>query len=111
MEAIPPEWVDNLFFCMENFYSDRWQASGYAKTIWQNGLAGLTHEQIKNALRLCKRAALSPQAKPPHVMEFFRFAKGDTAPHIYKDRDVEGKTTPGIATQALQEIRKRLAMR
>jgi hypothetical protein len=82
MEAIPPEWIDKLFNCMELFYGNRWTSKfkvphslEFDKAIWRSGLTGLTYDQIKNALVIYKRSAKVTHSFPPHVMEFFRMAK------------------------------------
>lgn len=95
MEAIPQEWVDKIFGCMKLFYGERWDRlfdkphrETLFKTIWQNGLAGLTYDQVKFALKLCRKDALHPRAFPPHVMEFFRYAKGEDRPYDYENKEL-----------------------
>ena len=76
------EWVEKIFNCMELFYGDRWsklyQEPGkkeFYVMIWHSGLTGLTYEQIKSALILCKKDSSIRGRAPPHAMEFFRMAK------------------------------------
>lgn len=111
------EWVDNLFICMEQFYGDRWShplknplTESFYKTIWQSGLMGLTYDEIKKALLLCKRSALNPSISPPHVMEFFRYAKQESQPFIdYHPRANEKKQADKeIAMKHLADIRKKI---
>lgn len=82
MEPIPDEWIDRLFGCMHEFYGDRWtklyknayQISLY-KTIWKNGLHGLSYDQIKGALRYYRRLShYNKQFLPPLVTEFYHYA-------------------------------------
>lgn len=117
MEKIPKEWVDKLFNCMAEFYGERWtryfgkpHLESFYKAIWQSGLVGLSYEQIKHALVLCKRSALHPSIKPPHVMEFFRFAKGYEMPLIEYERKGEPTADPIVQRQAMDEIRQKLGM-
>ena len=115
MSLIPMEWVTRLFDRMGEFYGERWtngflkpHTEDFSKAVWRNGLTGLNADQIKNGLVLCKRHALDPNAHPPHVMEFFRFAKGDAQPDIdYKP--VAAKVgDPIIAKQYVDDIRSKL---
>jgi len=117
MNEIPKEWVDKLFNCMAEFYGDRWtryfnkpHVESFYKTMWQNGMCGLTHDQIKNALILCKRSALHPAIKPPHVMEFFKIAKGFVSPHIIYEHKDKKPCDPAVRKAAMDEIRKKLGM-
>jgi hypothetical protein len=120
MEPIPMEWVDKLFNCMTSFYGERWtrnfskiNSEDIQKVIWKNGLIGLTYEDIKNTLILCKRSALDQHVNPPHVMEFFQYAKGYTRPYINDNSKKEQEVNmcdPEIQKQSMNEIRKRLGM-
>lgn len=84
IEPIPMEWVDNLFVCMEQFYGERWlryydhpyKKDAY-KTMWKNGLHGLTYDQIKRQLKRYKKVAENKKELPPIVTEFYRYAKID----------------------------------
>src|SRR5260221_10623041 len=82
MTPIPMDWIDKLFNCMAQFYGERWtkpiekpHMQDFYKTIWQNGLSGLTYEQIKAQLIKCKKHADSINEIPPTVMEFYQYAK------------------------------------
>ena len=116
--AIPMEWVEKLFNCMSQFYGDRWDkyfvkpdVKEMAKIVWKNGLSGLTYDQIKFALLLCKRAALNKSEKAPHVIEFFHYAKGVNQPFInYHPKVNEKKCDPEIARKNLYEIKKKLGL-
>lgn len=114
MEAIPEEWIDKLFICMEEFYGERWAKwleSNYAlemyKTIWKNGLCGLNYEQIKKQLQRCKRYAKDPKTLPPHVMEFFREAKVEYEQEIEVKHEIK-KANEEIARHHLALIKKKL---
>jgi hypothetical protein len=118
MESIPMEWIDKLFNCMEQFYGKRWSQlfnklnpETYHKIMWKNGLVGLNYEQIKNALLLCKRSALHPWTSPPHVMEFWRIAKGKAEPYIdYHPKANEPICNKEIQRQAMHEIKRKLGI-
>ena len=115
MEPIPTEWVDKLFNCMGEFYGNRWHQKfkkpneqEMDKTVWKNGLVGLTYDEIKAALVLCKKSARDPREKPPHVMEFFRYAKRQSQPFINpKEKPIE-RGDPEIAREHIKEIRKKV---
>jgi hypothetical protein len=111
MEAISQELIDKLFICMELFYGDRWtkyhskkHSEAMAKTVWINGLYGLNYEQIKHALLICKRHSQSLTVNPPHLMEFFRYAKGESIPYINHPNTYE-KGNLEIAKKHLEEIK------
>lgn len=80
---IPQEWIDKLFNCMESFYGEKWTIGlnepykiARYKTIWRSGLRGLTYDEIKQELVRQKHIASEiPMALPPHVLEFYRYAK------------------------------------
>lgn len=115
MEKIPDEWIDKLFTCMHEFYGDRWVRYVYdpkieasLKLMWKNGLYGLTYDQIKAALKLCKRQAEDLTAIPPHVMEFFRYAKGYTLPHIKYQNRPDKRGDPVLARIHISEIKKKM---
>jgi hypothetical protein len=84
MEAIPEDWIDKIFECMALWYGERWiklyqqsHKEAFYKVIWKNGLQGLSHDQIKHSLIIFKKQAEDTNKFPPHVMEFYRMAKGD----------------------------------
>lgn len=116
MEKIPTEWVDKIFNCMTIFYGERWteplkkpQVESFNKLMWRNGLIGLTYDEIKNALKLCKRSALDKSVKPPHVMEFFRYAKKTGEPYIdYHPKANDIRADPQLAKDYLRDIKSRL---
>lgn len=115
MEAIPAEWIDKLFNCMEEFYGDRWKNSfnkphmeSFYKTMWKNGLMGLTYDQIKYELQRCKRHAQNPFAQPPIVTEFFQYAKHAGEPQINYHPDAGKRGNPDIARDHLAKVREKL---
>lgn len=82
MDAIPIEWVNKLFNCLELFYGERFKKQfcksiplDLYKTIWQSGLVGCSHEEIKSALVILKRMAESKYRECPNHLEFYRIAK------------------------------------
>lgn len=119
---IEDEWIDKLFDCMDKWYGERWNRQftepkskvfsdyriRYYKSVWKNGLRGLSYFEIRDALKLYKRAALDPKTFPPTCMEFFRNAKSKTSPtfdYNSKQREVTDST---IAKEALSDIKKKL---
>lgn len=114
MEPISMEWIDKIFKCLDEFYGDRWRVNfkkpsdeSFHKTIWKNGLMGLSYAQIKNTLVLCKRHSMSQYAKPPHVMEFFKYAIGDTQPPIIYDKNPNERGNPEVARKFINEIKEK----
>ena len=118
MEAIPQEWVDKIFTALAEWYGDRWtkhlvkpHAESYLKTIWRNGLTGLTYDEIKQGLILCKRHAQNAGTIPPHILEFFRYARGISQPYINyhpKAAADAAQGDPKIASEYLDEIKRKL---
>lgn len=115
MEAIPSEWIDKLFSCMTDFYGDRWtryfkkpHMETFYKAMWKSGLHGLTYEEIKYALLLCKKASNDLNNFPPYVTEFYRMAKGRAFPYISENKEKAEPYNPEIAHQSLSEIRRKL---
>jgi hypothetical protein len=116
MEAIPPDWIDKIFNCLAEWYGDRWtrlikkpHEESYLKTIWLNGLHGLTYDEIKNALRLCRRHAENKTMPPPHVLEFYRYAKGTGEPYInYHPKANDPTGDPKVASRYIDEIKQKL---
>ena len=113
MDEIPKEWIDKIFNCMNLWFGERWEKQigkipeDLIKNVWQSGLQGLTYEQIKRALVLLKRQSENSWAIPPHIMEFFRFAKGSASPHIDYDQAIR-YGDPEVASKALAEIKGKL---
>lgn len=69
-----------LFERLESIYKDRWIASyGNPKhkdiyiNQWSTGLSGLTFDEIKKALDICR---YNENESIPHVVEFYHYAKG-----------------------------------
>lgn len=88
METIPIEWIEKIFAIMEDWFNTKWTdmfdhpgRKVVAMTIWQNGLAGLTHDEIRQGLKLVKGLANNNQW-PPTVIEFYHYCKGIRKPHI-----------------------------
>lgn len=77
---LPDNWVDKLFDCLEKFYGERWTkqfSSAFQidlyKTVWFNGLDGLSYEQLRHGLAVCKKYSAYSYSKPPSVCKFFHF--------------------------------------
>lgn len=111
------EWVDNIFLCMEQFYGDRWndlypddKMLLSKKIVWQSSLHGLKYDEIKETLRLLRRAAKDPHAKPPHALQFWQYAKGHSEPYIdYTPKPIVQNKE--IARAHLDEIKRKLGMK
>lgn len=65
---------------MQQFYGDRWSKQfinpfqiDLYKTMWFNGLVGLSYDQIRHGLAVCKKHSRFNYAKPPHAAKFFHF--------------------------------------
>lgn len=86
MDQIPMEWIDRIFEIMNEHFGERWTQSfnfpndiDRYKTLWKNGLTGLTKDEIRRGLLLSNRMAKNNQL-PPHVIEFFHYSKGTRVP-------------------------------
>ena len=108
------EWIDRIFNCMELFYGERWAKQfdhlmtvPLAKTLWQSALTGCKYDEIRSTLVLLKRAAQGHNSVAPNYLEFFRYAKGSSKPHINYERIIE-RGDPEIARAAMQEINAKL---
>lgn len=117
MTIIPDEWIDKLFLAMDTFYGKRWEISlgnsfmkEASKTIWKNGLCGLDYRQIKNALILCKRHAKDPNVFPPHVMQFFRYAKSESQPDISYHPAIHTRGNSEVARKYIAEIKRNIGI-
>lgn len=117
MKEIPTEWIDKLFNCMEQFYGDRWKCQFNKRTSpenmykaqWKSGMIGLSYDEIKNALLLCKRSAETSSSFPPHVVEFYMIAKGRKEPYInYHPQANKKQPNEEIQKKYMDEIRKKL---
>lgn len=113
MTEIPMEWIDKLFNCMQLFYGERWDEiinyhnrKDQLKMVWKNGLQGLCYEQIKDVLIHCKRHSQDKSAIPPHVMEFFHYAKGNSQLAINYNNPSPENANPEVARFHLDKIRK-----
>lgn len=103
---------------MGEWYGDRWNrpianelTRSFIKTTWKSGLVGLSHAEIKGALMLCKRHAQQPGVWPPHIMEFFHFAKGVREPLIDYNNPKHQAVDRETARKYMTEIRKKLGMK
>lgn len=109
---IPMDWIDKLFLCMEQFYGERWSnqfwmlKQDFAKKMWKSGLEGLNYDEIKATLQILRRHAQDPNNKPPHQMEFFKYAKGQAHPRI-DYYEAKPKSSAEVAEKTLKEIREK----
>lgn len=83
MSQIPDNWIDKIFELLSLYYGDRWNKQfknkleiDLYKTVWFNGLNGLSYEQLRHGLAVCKKYSSSYHAKPPSVVTFFHFCIG-----------------------------------
>src|ERR1700676_3233817 len=111
MQPIPMDWIDKLFNCMTQFYGERWtkpiekaHMESFYKTIWQNGLSGLTYEQIKAQLVKCKKHAEDNSAMPLTVMEFYQYAKNLTELRV----NTNAMKDSMVAQHHMAEIKQKL---
>lgn len=81
MVAIPDDWIDRLFRCMNEFYGERWSKdlesefhTDIYKTIWKSGLYGLNYDQIKSTLYYYRKESRKKHSLPPLVTEFYHHA-------------------------------------
>jgi hypothetical protein len=118
MEKTAIEWVDKIFNLMAEFYGERWTTifngacpeSAY-KLMWQSALTGCTYDEIRNVLIFLRRASKNPFARPPHHMEFFRYAKGKSIPFIDYSVRAKAPADIAIARNTLDEINAKLHFR
>lgn len=82
MRELPENWIDKLFDLLKQYYGDRWSKQfnsdfqiDLVKTIWKNGLGGLSYDQIRHGLAVSKKYAYS-SIKPPTVVLFYHFCIG-----------------------------------
>ena len=80
MNSIPDAWVDRLFNVMSEIYSDKWN-NFYGKNnkidtfkrIWKSALHGLSADQIKIGIDVCKERL---RYTIPTPVEFYHYCKG-----------------------------------
>ncbi len=81
---MPSEWVDRIFKRLAEIYGERF-ASRFLnpsyidmhRSQWQSGLLGVTAEEIKQVLNLCKTGFIH---NSPTVIEFYHYCKGVKQP-------------------------------
>ena len=71
LREIPKEWIDRLFVRLWAWYGkaieDKWGSNTeLAKSVWQEDLTGLTMQQLKNGMELCRDTCKFP----PNLPEF-----------------------------------------
>lgn len=81
MEKLPVEWIAKIFNYLDDFFKEEWRQLYTEDRInisirqWQSGLLGVTADEIKKGLAICKCMAKNAQ-KPPNVIEFYYYSKG-----------------------------------
>jgi hypothetical protein len=105
---LPMDWVKRIFTRLEEIYGDKWQAvycldkSEIYLTQWSTALAGLTADEIKNALAMCQE---SEGYDLPTPIEFYHYAKGlRVMPKSHK-RFSSSSGNPEVAKEYLSKIR------
>lgn len=80
MDVMPEESIDKIFDCLESWYGERFKRliktsydKSLLKTMWFNGLNGLTEQQLRAGLLTCKRLAKQPDSKPPGLVLFYHY--------------------------------------
>jgi hypothetical protein len=113
MEQIPDEWIDKLFSCLSSFYREKWDkhvkdkfVDSLLRTMWKNGLHGLSKEQIRNGLKWCKKHSENINSIPPHVMNFYMYCLDRDVPMIHNR---ERKCNPEISRKYISIIKKNLS--
>ena len=83
MKNLPDNWIDKIFKLLGDFYGDRWSKQFTSdlrlelyKTMWFNGLRGLSYDQLRHGLAVCKKYSVSSYAKPPNVILFYHYCIG-----------------------------------
>lgn len=94
--SIPIEWVERIFKRFDEIWSNQFlnqfttdKDFDVAKKQWQSGLFGLSADQIRKGLDLCRSHYVK---HPPHVVEFYHYCKGHKVP-------LPSKPTPSISTE------------
>lgn len=115
IEKPPIEWIDKLFACMKEFYGARWEnhinhyPEDVLKTMWQSALIGLTYDEIRKTLILCKKMAQNAGDKPPHQIDFYNIAKGKKIPCIRVNYGEQLKPkNPEVAKRYIDDIKNQL---
>lgn len=93
MDVLPEEWIDKIFYCMEKFYGERWNRQfknkfdlDLYKTIWFNGLNGLSYSELKHGLAVSKRNSQIKGIKPPNVVIFYHYCINIIMPQLVPRR-------------------------
>ncbi|HEX4373880.1 MAG TPA: hypothetical protein VHZ50_11310 [Puia sp.] len=107
------EWIDKIFDLMQDFFEEEWSKSfkykedmSISKTVWQNGLLGLTKDEIKQALLISRNLARNKQS-PPNVIEFYHYGKGLRLPPKPPKRDAF-IPNPQIAKSSIDTMKMKL---
>ena len=114
MTPIPTEWIERIFVRLTEIYGDKFISYLGNEThtscmliLWKNSLIGLTPQEIKHALAVCRDNPLSPIPTP---IEFFYIGKKKFYP--YKVKPVENHTiNKAIANASISNIKEMLSGR
>lgn len=98
MSDLPENWIDKIFELMQEFYGERWKNQfkkpveiEIFKTMWFNGLNGLTYDQIRHGLAVSKKYASSSYSKPPSVVIFYHYCIGLRVEHVSRRTQFDHK--------------------
>lgn len=111
MERIPMEWVDKIFDYMTSFFEETWTIPlekpgrlSIAKKQWHTGLIGLTKDEIKKGLAICKCMAKNAQ-QPPNVIEFYYYSKGVRLPPA-PAKKIDAPVNKELAKNSIEELKR-----
>jgi hypothetical protein len=97
-KSIPVEWVERIFHRLSEIFGIEFsqkihKSDSYYQmqvTVWKNGLYGVTADEIKMVIELCR---LKMVRRPPSVVEFYHYCKGHNLPPFNgKNTENEVKT-------------------
>lgn len=115
---LPMEWIDRIFMRLEYIYGKKWteqfcdkDRERIYKVMWQSGLMNCTATEIKRAIDVCMKELemLKDKANPPHMIEFWNYAKGHRIPHLTTEKKMTAN--PQVARKAMDEINRKLGRR
>jgi hypothetical protein len=111
MAAIPKEWIERLFERLEEIYGAKWTRNvGSRKelllTLWSHALAGLTGDEIKTAIQMCKDYPYSPIPTP---IEFYHYAKKNILPPRVQKPVPRTAVNMAIAHVAIEKMKDKLS--
>lgn len=109
---LPLEWVDRIFQRLHEKWGDHYlrlflnpQDLDFERTRWQTGLYGVTSNEIRHVLLMCKNDLIK---SPPNVIEFYHYCKGYKIGVRQKPVSYVSPPTKEIAEKYLKLIRDKL---